>query len=57
MGHTPYELVYVKSVVIPIEFEIQILITTLQVGLDLTKAQQYLLQLNALDEQNKSNPH
>jgi hypothetical protein len=37
---TPYELVYGKKVMLPIEFEIQTLRTTLQLGLDLSKAQQ-----------------
>jgi hypothetical protein len=48
---TPYELVYGKRVVLPIEFEIKTLRTTLQVGLDLSEAQQNRLdQINELDE-------
>jgi hypothetical protein len=36
---SPYELVYGKSVVFPVEFEIITLRTTLAVNLDLTDAQ------------------
>jgi hypothetical protein len=51
MGFTPYELVYGKHVVLPIEFEVKTLITMLQVGLDLSKAQKHHLnQINELDE-------
>ena len=50
-GFTPYDLIYDKHVVLPIEFEIKTLRTTLQVNLDLTEAQQHRLnQLNELDE-------
>jgi hypothetical protein len=38
-GFTPYELVYGKSVVFPVEFEIKYLRTALAVNLDLTNAQ------------------
>jgi len=37
-GFSPYELVYGKSVVFPVEFEIKILKTALAVNLDLTDA-------------------
>jgi hypothetical protein len=36
---TPYDLVYGKKVMLPIEFEIQTLRTTLQLGLELSEAQ------------------
>jgi hypothetical protein len=50
-GFTPYELVYGKRVVLPIEFEIKTLRIALQVGLDLSEAQQHRLeQINELDE-------
>jgi hypothetical protein len=49
---TPYELVYGKHVVLPIEFEIKTLRTTLQVGLDLSEAQQH--RLNQINELEKS---
>jgi hypothetical protein len=38
-GFSPYELVYEKSVVFPVEFEIKTLRTILAVNLDLTDAQ------------------
>ena len=51
MGHTPYELVYGKQVLLPIEFQIKTFRTTVHLGLDLSEAQQQrLLQLNELDE-------
>jgi len=51
MGHTPYELVYGKQVLLPIEFQIKTFRTAVQLGLDLSEAQQQrLLQLNELDE-------
>ena len=50
-GFSPYELVYGKSVVFPVEFEIKTLRTALAVNLDLTDAQTARLQqLNELDE-------
>jgi hypothetical protein len=50
-GFSLYELVYGKSVVFPVEFEIKILMTALAVNLDLTDAQiARLQQLNELDE-------
>ena len=57
-GFTPYELVYGKSVVLPIEFEIKTLRISLQVGLDLSEAQQHRLeQINELDEIRQSAIH
>jgi hypothetical protein len=38
-GFTPYELVYGKHVVLPIEFQIKTLRTIVQVGMDLSEAQ------------------
>ena len=50
-GYTPYELVYGKQVLLPIEFQLKTFRMAAQVGLDLSKArQQRILQLNELDE-------
>ena len=47
----PYDLVYGKSVVFPIEFEIKTLRTAMEVNLDGTEAwRSKLNQLNELDE-------
>jgi hypothetical protein len=40
MGHTPYELVYGKQVLLPIEFQIKTFGTAVQVGMNLDEAQQ-----------------
>ena len=37
IGFSPYDLVYGKSVVFPIEFEIKTLKTAMEVNLDVTK--------------------
>lgn len=51
IGFNPYESVYGKKPLLPIEFEIQPLRTTIEVGLDLTKIEKNkVLQLNELDE-------
>ena len=51
IGTSPYELVYGKNPLFPIEFEIKTLRTTLQVNLDLATTQkQRLNQLNELEE-------
>jgi len=51
MGFSPYELVFGKNVVFPVEFEIKTLRTALAVNLDLTDAQTARLQqLQELDE-------
>ena len=51
MGFTPYQIVYGKRVVVHIEFEMKTLRIALQVGLDLSEAQQHRLeQINELDE-------
>ena len=50
-GHTPFEIVYGKQVLFPIEFQIQTFKMAVQLGLDLSKAQKHRLeQLNELDE-------
>ena len=50
-GFYPYDLVYGKSVVFPIEFEIKTLKTATEVNLDVTEAKKRRLnQLNELDE-------
>ena len=50
-GFSPYDLVYGKSVVFPIEFEIKTLKTATEVNLDVTESQKIRLnQLNELDE-------
>jgi hypothetical protein len=50
-GFSPYELVYGKSVVFPVEFEIKTLRSALAANLDLTDAQTARLQqLNELEE-------
>jgi hypothetical protein len=38
-GHTPYELVYGKQVILPIEFQIKTFRTTTNLGMDLSNAQ------------------
>ena len=49
-GFSPYDLVYGKSDVFPIEFEIKTLKTAMEVNLDVTKAQKRRLnQLIELD--------
>lgn len=51
IGFTPYELVFGKKPLLPIEFELQTLRTALEVGMDITEVQKNrLLQLNELDE-------
>ena len=50
-GFSPYDLVYGKSVVFLIEFEINTLKTAIEVNLDVTEAyKKRLNQLNELDE-------
>eukprot|EP00253_Pinus_taeda_P013267 PITA_13267 len=50
-GHSPYQLMFGKKPIFPIEFEIQTLRTTQEVGLDLIEAQtNRLQQINELDE-------
>eukprot|EP00253_Pinus_taeda_P028586 PITA_28586 len=50
-GFSPYELVFGKNVIFPVEFEIKTLRTALDVNLDLTDAQiARLQQLQQLDE-------
>jgi len=50
-GYSPYQLVFGKEPIFPIEFEIQTLRIAQEVELDLTKAQnKRLQQINELDE-------
>eukprot|EP00253_Pinus_taeda_P036604 PITA_36604 len=50
-GYSPYQLVFGKQPIFPIEFEIQTLRTAQEVGLDLSEAQiNRLQQINELDE-------
>eukprot|EP00253_Pinus_taeda_P012303 PITA_12303 len=50
-GYSPYQLVFGKQSIFPIEFEIQTLRTAQEVGLDLSEAQiNRLQQINELDE-------
>ena len=50
-GFSPYKLVYGKSVVFPIEFEIKNVNTAMEVKLDVTKSHRNRLnQLNELEE-------
>eukprot|EP00253_Pinus_taeda_P026561 PITA_26561 len=50
-GYSPYQLVFGKQPIFPIEFEIQMLRTAQEVGLDLSEAQiNRLQQINELDE-------
>lgn len=57
-GFTPFELIYGKPTSMPIKFEQKTLKTTLELDVDISKAQQdRLLQLNALDEYHKSILH
>jgi len=49
--HSPYQLVFGKEPIFPIEFEIQTLRIAQEVGLDLNEAQiNRLRQINELDE-------
>lgn len=51
IGFSPYELMYGKNPLFPIEFEIKTLRTTLQVNFDLAIAQKWRLnELNELEE-------
>lgn len=48
---TPYELVYGKQSVLPIEFQVPIFRLVVVLGLDLSKAQkERVMQLNELNE-------
>ena len=44
MGHTPYELVYGKQVLFPIEFQVKTFKITIQLGMELSKAQKHRLE-------------
>ena len=50
-GHTPYELVYDKQVLLPIEFQFKTFRMATQLGMNLDEAQkQRVLHINELDE-------
>jgi len=50
-GFTPYQLVYGKEVMLPIEFQIHTYKLAAELGIDLSEAQQErIMQLNQLDE-------
>lgn len=54
-GFTPFELLYGKTTMLPIEFQHKTLRTTLQLNIDISEAQkECLLQLSALDEIRKA---
>ena len=49
--NTPYELVYGKQVMFPIEFQVKTFKMAVKLGMDLLEAQKHRLeQLNKLDE-------
>jgi hypothetical protein len=51
IGFTPYQLVYGKQVLLPIEFQIHTFKLAVDLGIDLSKAQkERIMQLNQLDE-------
>ena len=53
-GHTPYELIYGKQVLLPIEFQVKTFRMAAQLGMNLEEAQrQRILQINELDEISK----
>eukprot|EP00253_Pinus_taeda_P001793 PITA_01793 len=50
-GHSPYELVYGKEVLLPIEFQVKTFKIAVQLGMNLSEAQKHRMeQLNELDE-------
>eukprot|EP00253_Pinus_taeda_P005451 PITA_05451 len=50
-GHSPYELVYGKEVLLPIEFQVKTFKMAVQLGMNLSEAQKHRMeQLNQLDE-------
>ena len=50
-GHSPYELVYGKEVLLPIEFQVKTFKMAVQLGMNLSEAQKHRMeQLNKLDE-------
>ena len=51
MGHTPYELVYGKQVLLPIEFQVKTFRMVVELGMNLEEAhKQRVSQINELDE-------
>ena len=50
-GYSPYEMVYGKKVLLPIEFQISTYRLAAKLGMDLYESQQQsMMQLNELDE-------
>jgi len=50
-GFSPYQLVYGKEVLLPIEFQIHTYKLAVELGLELSEAQQQrIMELNQLDE-------
>ena len=50
-GHSPYELVYGKEILLPIEFQAKTFNMAVQLGMNLSEAQKHRMeQLNELDE-------
>eukprot|EP00253_Pinus_taeda_P021188 PITA_21188 len=50
-GHSPYELVYGKEVLLPIEFQVKTFKMVVQLGMDLSESQKHRMeQLNERDE-------
>ena len=51
IGYSPYEMVYGKQVLLPIEFRISTYRLVVELGMDINEAQQQrMVQLNELDE-------
>jgi hypothetical protein len=51
IGFTPYQLVYSKQVLLPIEFQIHTFKLAVELGIDFSEAQkERIMQLNQLDE-------
>ena len=51
IGFTPYQLVYGKQVLLPIEFQLHTFKLAADLGIDLSKEQkERIMQLNQLDE-------
>ena len=50
-GFSPYEMVYGKQILLPIEFQIYTYRLATELGMDLNETQQHsMMQLNELDE-------
>eukprot|EP00253_Pinus_taeda_P005959 PITA_05959 len=44
IGHSPYELVYGKEVLLPIEFQVKTFMMAVQLGMDLSEAQKHRME-------------